>query len=170
MITQERLKELLHYDPDTGVFTWISNMNQNVRAGDEAGCITRDGQTHYRSIGVDGSLYKAHRLVWLYTQGDLPHHQIDHIDGNGLNNLMSNLRDVTHRENGKNARLRSNNKSGVNGVCYHKLSGKWRARIKTQSGYKDLGNFDDIKDAIAARQIADVKHGYHDNHGQIRVL
>jgi hypothetical protein len=164
MITQKYLKELFHYDPDIGSFT-RKLRRQGVVVGAEAGCITEDGRTHYRLVQIDGIKHKAHRLAWLYVHGKLPDDQIDHIDGDGLNNRIANLRDVTSRENCRNTRLRSTNKSGVVGVYFQKSSARWRAQIGTGSGNKHLGYFTDIKDAIAARKTAEIELGYHENHG-----
>jgi hypothetical protein len=166
MITQEYLKELLHYDPDTGVFTWLVDKG-TAKAGCEAGCIRQAERTHYRRIRIDGEDHLAHRLAWLYIHGQLPENDIDHEDQNGLHNWISNLRDVTHRENQRNKRLSCNNTSGVTGVSFVKGSGKWLAQIDTESGKKHLGRFSDIKDAISARQAAEITYGYHPNHGRV---
>lgn len=165
MITQSRLKQLFHYDTDTGVFTRKVTMGV-YRAGSEVGHIFKHRRTRYRVIGADGGHYKAHRLAWLYVYGKFPDDQIDHEDGNGLNNSISNLRDVYNSGNQKNARLRSDNTSGVVGVNFYKPYGKWLARIRTGSGRKCLGYFADIEDAIAARRAAEVEYGYHKNHGR----
>ena len=165
MITQSRLKELLNYNPDTGVFTRKVTMGI-YRAGSEVGHVFKHRRTHYRVIGADGGHYKAHRLAWLYVYGKLPDDQIDHEDGNGLNNSISNLRDVSNSGNQKNARLRLDNTSGVAGVSFYKSKNKWLARINTNSGRKCLGYFADIEDAIAARRAAEAEHGYHESHGR----
>lgn len=166
MITQATLKELLHYDPDTGVFTWRVRPSRRVYIGDEAGSVYQRGNACYRDIKIDGVKYLAHRLAWLYTYSEFPAGQIDHIDGNGLHNWIINIRDVDNRENQKNSRLRSDNTSGTVGVSFDKASGKWKAQISTGSGRKRLGHFTDIKDAIAARKSAEVEYGYHENHGR----
>ncbi len=166
MITQARLKELLHYNPDTGVFTWKVRTANRIQIGDEAGCRWAYERTHYLKLGIDGALYYAHRLAWLYIHGSLPKLQIDHIDGDGLNNRISNLRDVTSRENRRNGRLRSDNKSGTVGVHFDKARCKWHAQIKTGSGNKFLGQFDCIEDAISARKKGEIKYGFHKNHGK----
>jgi hypothetical protein len=167
MITQERLKELFHYNPDTGVFTWKASWKK-VEAGTEAGSTFQHGRTRYSRIGMDGAHYLAHRLAWLYVHGSFPEGQTDHIDGDGLNNRIDNLRDVSHRENQKNRRLNCNNKSGFTGVHFDKSAGKWSARICTEHGSKFLGLFKDIEGAVEARRAAAVEHGYHENHGKIR--
>jgi hypothetical protein len=165
MITQARLKELLHYNPSTGVFTRTIRRGP-YRAGSICGHAFKHRNTHYRVIGIDGGNYKAHRLAWLYVYGKFPDDQIDHKDGNGLNNSLSNLRDVSNSENQKNARLRLNNTSGVAGVSFYKPDNKWLVRINTDSGRKFLGYYIDIKDAISARKAAEVEYGYHSNHGR----
>jgi hypothetical protein len=168
MITQAKLKELLHYNPDTGVFTWLVNKGSRAPAGSEAGNIHQDGRTSYRLIMIDGASHKAHRLAWLYVHGEFPKNDIGHEDHDGLHNWISNLRDVTNSENNKNKSLSCNNTSGVVGVSLHKGTGKWRAQISTESGRKHLGYFTNKEDAIEAAKAARVKYGYHENHGSTR--
>jgi hypothetical protein len=169
MITQEQLKELLHYDPDTGFFTWKVR-RKGVALGSEAGTNAKKKQKYYRQINIESTLYLSHRLAWLYVHGKFPDGQIDHIDGEGLNNRITNLRDVTNRENSMNRRIPINNNSGVIGVSFDKQNGKWLAQISTELGNKNLGRFADIEGAVAARKAADIKYGYHENHGSTRVI
>ena len=171
MITQEQLQELLHYCPETGVFTWLANMSSRARKGSKAGSIryASSGKS-YRMIKVHGREYLEHRLAFLYMLGDLPEHEVDHIDGNGLNNLWSNLRTVTVHENRKNKRKPANNTSGVMGVCWRKRSRKWQAQIQHAGHTKHLGHFYNKEDAIAARKAAEVLYGFHENHGTERPL
>jgi len=167
MITQARLKELLHYNPKTGVFTWKVSKGSRAKAGSDAGSSRKSKRTYYRQIKIDGVLHLSHRLAWLYVHGKFPDGDIDHEDGNGLHNWMKNLRDVTTRLNNKNMPLPRGNTSGVIGVSFDKQNGKWLAQISTESGKKkNLGRFADINDAIAVRRAAEVKHGYHPNHGR----
>jgi hypothetical protein len=169
-LNQNDLKELLDYDPDSGVFTWLVSRS-NVRAGVEAGCVHTDhhGKT-YRHIRLFGKLYLAHRLAWLYVHGEFPPDDIDHMDGDGLNNKLDNLRAITHAENGKNKRMHKNNSSGYPGVSWHKRDQKWHAQISINGKKKHIGYFDNIEDAAAAYQSAAKAAGYHDNHGQDRPL
>jgi len=171
MITQERLKELLHYNSDNGVFTW-SKSRRGAKAGSIAGSVRSflSGRKRYNKIMVDRKQYLAHRLAWLYTHGDMPSEQIDHIDGNGLNNKLSNLRSVSNAENQKNRRLNANNASGVTGVHWCKSTKKWVAFICVNSKQTHIGRFNEKDEAIAAREIANKEFDYHENHGQNRPL
>jgi hypothetical protein len=145
MITQDRLKELLHYDLDTGIFTW-KKPRPKINVGDVAGFLNKKSKYYY--IGLDLKNYKLHRLAWLYVYGELPK-TIDHIDGNPSNNLISNLRSCTMQQNMCNQKLRTDNKSGVKGVMLHK-SEKWRVRITTNKIVKHIGYFNDFFEACCA--------------------
>ncbi len=163
MITQARLKELLHYNPDTGVFTRKKN-------GRTAGGIARNGAGKpYWSMSVDGKTHKAHRLAWLFSFGHLPKNDIDHEDGNGLNNKISNLRDVSHHINCKNRRLQSNNSSGYNGVCWVKKESTWRI-CWTEGGVRKYRFIKSLLDAVALKIRKNKEQGFHENHGQSRRL
>lgn len=162
-VTQEKLKELFRYAPDTGVFTRLVSVASMARAGDIAG--NTDGQGYLR-IRVEGKLYKAHRLAWLYTNGEFPQDQIDHINGVRDDNRIANLRAVNRTENMKNTKIRTDNTSGVLGVGWHKGTDKWLATINVKGVKKYLGYFTDIKDAVAARKKANILYGYHENHGR----
>ena len=137
-ITQERLKELLHYDPLTGLFTRSVYRSPNAKAGDVAG---GDNGRGYIKINVDGVSHYAHRLVWLYVHGKFPDKNIDHINGNTFDNRVSNLRDVQQGINLQNQKqARSDNKScGLLGVSRDKS--KWSAQISTDKKLTHLGNF-----------------------------
>ena len=162
MLTQERLKEVLHYNPLTGNFTWRVKVAQRVKVGDIAGTVNNYG---YIRITIDGKLYMAHRLVWLYLYGYFPSKQIDHINHDRADNRLINLRCVTNAENLKNQSKFSNNTSGVTGVCWHKLKQKWVVRININDKRLNLGYTPDFDIAVAMRKASERKYGYHENHG-----
>jgi len=98
--------------------------------------------------------------------GEWPEKQIDHIDGNPLNNKWDNLRDVTSQENGRNKRILKNNTSGFTGVCWDDVNKKWRAFIRVDRKTIHIGRFTNIQQAIDARKDANIKYGFHENHGK----
>jgi hypothetical protein len=161
-LTQARLREVLDYNPDTGVFTWKVTY-KNTKAGDVAGAIFRNKgkHTYYVMICVDSKHYRAHSLAWLWVHGWWPD-GIDHIDRDGTNNRMSNLIEVVGPEEKSkqryNARLSRNNTSGHNGVYWKNDNGKWCATIGNGDGGKSfLGYFTTFEEAVAARQAAEIK-------------
>lgn len=161
MITQSELKELLDYNPETGVFTWkVSNSNR-VKAGASANC-KKGG---YIIIMVKSKAYRAHRLAWLYMYGVWPENQIDHINHNGLDNRIFNLRETTQQENCKNTSISKNNTSGYTGVSLFKDRNKWQAYIMVDRKKIHLGYFEKKDDAALARKAAEIKYGFHPNHG-----
>lgn len=142
-------RELLDYDPTTGVLRWRRHMNPRARAGKEAGVI-QDGR--YRRIGIRGRYYMAHRLAWLIVTGEWPAHEVDHINGSCADNRWSNLRDATCAENKRNTIHR--NRSGLIGAGYHAGKGQYRATIRVDGGRRFLGWFDAAEDAHAAYVLA----------------
>ncbi|MCI0598744.1 MAG: HNH endonuclease [Beijerinckiaceae bacterium] len=154
MITTERLREVLAYDPDTGVFTWrVARGRQS--AGPEAGSLDGRG---YRQIRIDGRRYQAHRLAWLYMAGAWPKDEIDHVNMDCADNRFENLREATRSQNQANIRAQSNNTSGFKGVCWHKRDRRWEAKIMVCGRKKHLGYFDTPKAAHAAYVAAAKLH------------
>lgn len=145
-LTADRLREVLDYDRETGVFTWLESRGR-VRAGVTAGAV--DSKGHLR-IRIDGQLYGAHRLAWLYMKGHWPELEIDHRDTNKLNNRWSNLREATPTQNRCNRVAQANSSSGVKGVWWHKATGKWRSAIRVRGAVTHLGLFTSIDEAAAA--------------------
>lgn len=160
ILTQERLKELLHYNPETGIFNWKVKIG-SVLCGNEAGCIMHNGYGYsYIVIGINKKSYRAHRLVWLYVNGHLPNGIIDHKDHDGLNNKITNLRDTSYSGNGKNRVLGKNNTSGCIGVSWNKSLHKWRASISIDRNPAHIGYFDSYFEAVCARKSAEGKYNY----------
>ena len=148
MLTQERLKELLHYDEETCVFTWITSPRNNVPAGKIAGTYDKNG---YLRILYKGKLYMGHWLAWLYVYGKWPDNEIDHINGNPSDNTILNLRDVTRKQNMENKKVYKNSKTGYPGVTWHSRDKKWNVRIGHYGKRISLGYFDDLNEAISVR-------------------
>jgi hypothetical protein len=147
-LTAQRLRELLHYDPETGVFTWRAPLGKKTKPGQVAGTLHAAG---FVSIGVGGFSYKAHRLAWLHVYGEWPTNVIDHIDGRPANNCIRNLRDVSMLVNMQNLRrARSDSKSGVQGVALHPETGKWRPRLRLGGRNISLGLYETIGEAQTA--------------------
>jgi len=160
-LTQAELKELLHYSPDSGVFTRLVSAG-GVKVGDVAGGVNGQG---YICIRVKGKKHLAQRLAFLYMTGEFPKDQMDHINHIRDDNRWNNLREVTNQENCVNRSKRKDNTSGVAGVSWHKNTEKWQAEIVIDGKRKHLGYYDDKFDAIYARKAAENKYGYHPNHG-----
>jgi hypothetical protein len=160
-LSAERLRELLHYDYETGVFTWrrrthTFRLSFNTRlAGHGAGRWDKFG---YGRIGIDYSEYLIHRLAWLYMTGEWPAACIDHIDCNPANNKWSNLRQATVSQNGWNQRLHSKNTSGFKGVSFHKSSGRYRADIQLNGKQMSIGAFNTPEEAHKAYCEAALEH------------
>jgi hypothetical protein len=172
-LTVQRLHEVLDYNPETGVFVWKFRPDKRKQlnlwfAGKEAGSIEKRRESAYRRIMVDGRLHRAHRLAWLYVKGVWPNHQIDHRDGDGLNNRLENLRDVTDRANHSNQAIPSNNCSEVCGVSWYANYGKWRAQVKKDGRGYHLGYFADLADAEAAVLAKRKALGFSPTHGLTR--
>jgi hypothetical protein len=147
MLTVERLKELLHYDPDTGHFTWLADFRHQHKSGDRAGTLCHG----YRRIKIDRVLYYEHRLAWLYMCGEFPPKHIDHADMDRANNRWSNLRLATRSQN--QANRPTTNKIGLKGV--KKISdGRYEARIQFGTTRIFLGTFSTPEAANAAYYAA----------------
>ncbi len=166
-LTQQKLKELLHYNERTGIFTWENPRARRLKVGDLAGNLDKAG---YRSISitVDGrkKLYYSHRLAWLYEYGVWPKGQIDHINHNRSDNRLCNLREADNTTNHKNRTINKNNTSGITGVYWNKNHKKWRAKIIVSGKNIHLGLFTDKNEAICARLHANRLYKFHANHGK----
>ena len=156
-MNKEIIEGRLFYNKDDGNF-------YNKRSGSISGVLTRQG---YRRIYLTGKLHPAHRLVWIFHNGQIPEdRQIDHINGNRLDNRIENLRLVTHLENHRNKKHSSRNKSGVTGVDWKKERNRWRATIGFGGAhFRFLGYFKKFEDAVKARKQAEIEIGYHPLHG-----
>ena len=179
--TPEELRKLLRYEPDTGKLYWLERSAEffedgkrsaetacrcwNARhAGKEA--FTADDGRGYRTGQIFNCLYLAHRVIWAMVHGAWPADQIDHINGVKDDNRLENLRSVTSGENSRNHPRRADNSSGVTGVTWRPNGSKWTAQISVNDRQVHLGVFIKKDDAVAARKAAEIKYGYHENHGR----
>lgn len=149
-LTQDHLKSLVTYYPDTGAFIWLSRTNtkrtwNTKHAGKPAGCIVEG----YVSIGINNKNYLAHRLAWLYMTGEWPASLIDHRDRNGLNNKWDNLRIGDKSLNSANRPKQKNNTSGLKGAFWDKKKKKWLAKIGFNMKSIYLGRYDTAEEAHA---------------------
>ena len=135
-ITQNQLKDLLHYDPDTGLFTWNVAKSNKTRVGSVAGHKHIFG---YIIIRIDGVPYPAHRIAWLYMTGDFPKEDMDHINGIRHDNRFKNLREATRQQNNFHSSIRSNNTTGFKGVT--PKAGKFIAQATLNGKKHYLGFF-----------------------------
>lgn len=154
MLTQERLKELLDYDPETGVFVWKIAKGKSKK-GSKAGCLNKCG---YIYIGIDKNYYYAHRLAWFYVHNCWPTSQIDHINRVPSDNRLANLRIATKSENEWNKNAYKNNKSGYAGVYLDKHNNKWKAQITKHGKTRTLGYFNTPEEANASYVRAKAEH------------
>ena len=169
------LHKLLVYEPETGRLLWRPRPLEMFSSPAVHGTWnTRWAGKHVGSQnGKDvcfmfhGRWLKAHRVAWYMHYGHEPEGSIDHINGNPKDNRISNLRVVSHQENIRNLPVRSNNRSGVLGVSWDATKGKWYASIRAEGKTLSLGRYDTLEKAKAARKQADLKYGYHPNHGRV---
>jgi len=140
-ISPDRVRFLLDYDPETGIFTW----SRGQRAGRRAGTSRSNG---YVIIQIDGENLYAHRIAWVHFHGRPLQSHCDHKDGDRSNNKIANLREATPSENRINGGLRKSNKTGLKGVTLRR--GRYRATIKLPSGYQALGTYDTPLEAALA--------------------
>lgn len=146
-IEHAELLRLIHYDPESGCFTWKVNRGRNCKAGMSAGTV-RHG---YITITVNQRFYMAHRLAWFYVHGVWPDQEVDHRDVCPTNNAIANLRLANRSMNVQNIRTarRTNMSSGLLGAHLHRC-GRWMANIGINGKMKYLGLFDTKEEAHEA--------------------
>lgn len=150
-LTQARLKTIFHYSPETGLFTRAVKTGPNGAIGD----VAKSNRRGRVVIRIDGLNYFGHRLAWLYMTGDWPAIDVDHRDRDPANNVWSNLRDVSGKQNAENSVEQRNNTSGHRGVSWHLPTKKWQAFIKHHQRQVHLGLFATREDAVEFRRLAE---------------
>ncbi len=155
-MTQKRLKGLVYYDSETGIF--FSRRSRKALGSPKA--------AGYLTVQLGVRHYSLHRLAWLYMTGEFPKEVVDHIDHNKRNNTWTNLREATQVDNCKNQQLAKSNTSGFTGVRWNDTRNKWTAAIKVERKNIHLGVFNSFEDAVVARMAANEKYKFHENHGK----
>lgn len=178
---QETLLKLLRYEPETGKLYWRARTSDMFISRDQicerlrsnwnsrfAGKLAFTAVDHGYCVGyLLGRKLRAHRVIWCMIYGDWPD-QIDHINQNRADNRLHNLRVVSREENARNASVGQRNRSGRIGVFWNKRYRRWRAKIRANGRYIELGNFINYDDACRARREAEEKYGYSPLHGSPR--
>lgn len=171
--TPDMLRQLIDYNPDTGLLTWKPRTVEMFENNDKRICATWNtryaGKEAIGHIDANGykcghifkSSMKAHRAAWAIYYGAYPKHQIDHIDGDRTNNAINNLRDVTQFQNQRNAGVRSDNRSGHPGV-FQRNNGYFSVYCRG----KYLGSRPTLKLAMELRLEAERSYEFHENHGK----
>ncbi len=155
LIDVDYLKSVINYDSDTGLLTWAKSYG-NAIEGDVAGCLKASG---YWIVGLRGEKYLAHRLAWLWVNGAWPVNQIDHINGNKLDNRMENLRDVLPHVNMQNHdHFKRPNKSGITGVYWKESKGGWFAGISVKGTKINRGPYKTKERASEVREMLRRQH------------
>jgi hypothetical protein len=158
MIDAQTARQLLDYNPATGAFTWRwrpeADLKWNAKhAGKPAGSYSHG----YTRINVGKRLYYAHRVAWLMLTGSWPDGQLDHINGDGTDNRLCNLRPCSQAENTQNLGPNKRNSTGFVGVTFSKRDGRWRAQIRANYKQFNLGSFNSPEDAALAYRVAKAK-------------
>lgn len=149
-ITADRLRELIDYDPETGIFRWRIPRGGN-RVGDIAGC---PDSHNYHLIGIDRKVYVAHRLAWLWMTGCWPEDDIDHVNRDKKDNRWANLREATRSQNIINSPPRKDSRSGLRGISWDGARSKWVSQIGVAGKNIHLGRFKTKEEAYQAYKDA----------------
>jgi len=169
-ITPTLLRQYVEYDPVTGSLKWKPRGKKRFDtklAGRPAFAQLSGGYLVGRIGGVN---LKAHRVAWAIHYGQWPDGPLDHINGDGCYNAIDNLRSVTEGENARNRGRTENNTSGEPCVSWYARDGKWQVKVTANRQQKHVGFFDDLGNAVAARNQAWKENGFHPNHGRARIL
>lgn len=178
--SQEFLNEILRYEPKTGRLFWKAREARHFKnehaetncigwnkkyAGKEA--FTACNERGYRVGAIEGRNYRAHRIIWMLVKGvDPGEFEIDHENHIQDDNRLENLRLADSAMQAKNLPLMKSNKSGFAGVSWNKTRNKWRATMYVNNKQVHIGRFDTKDEAIEARKAANIKYGFHENHGK----
>lgn len=178
-LTQEIVRELIDYNPDTGFCVWKERDVKWFKGGIYDQCrrmkswnsryankpISYIHKSGYIRVDILSKVYQLHRIIWLHYHGELPN-IIDHINGDRSDNRIDNLRNISYNENAKNSKIRKDNVSGIVGVSFNKRLNKWVSTINVNKVQKHLAVHETKEEAIVSRKEAELKYNYHKNHGR----
>lgn len=165
MLTQEQLKSVLAYNPETGVFVWTVDRTASAKKGAVAGTTAKRWRgIDYVVLSVFGKKYYAHQLAVLYMTGNFPAKTVDHIDGNGLNNCWTNIREAEVCENAWNAKTSVRNTSGRKNVSWYKRLKKWRVTVSKNGKTVDKYFADFDLAELVAEEARVLLHGNFAKH------
>jgi hypothetical protein len=168
MLTHDDLLSRFWYEDNTGRLLWkkIDGSKKEEAGTPFAGS---SGKVYLR-VKILGKNYLVHRIIWMLKTGEPVEYEIDHKDGNGLNNAWDNLRPADRGTNTKNLRKYSNNKSGHTGVYWNKRLQKWTVHIRVDNKSYHGGCFSELESAVEARLKLSEKYSFYVNHGSDRPL
>jgi hypothetical protein len=169
LVTPAHVRQLLAYDPDTGLFTWrprgLGYWDTRYAGKPALTTVCKDG---YQTGVISSKRFYAHRVAIAHVTGAWPEGEVDHVNHDRLDNRIANLRVVDRTGNRRNLGTLVTNQSGVCGVHWAQHISKWVAQIGVDGGRVYLGAFDDLEEASAIRKQAELKYGFHPNHGKIK--
>jgi len=147
-LSATRLREVISYDPETGLFRWERPTSNRVAVGEIAGCLS--STLGYIVVRVDGHMHQAHRLAFLWMTGRYPRGLVDHINRDRTDNRWINLREADYSQNAANSAKHTDNSLGFKGVHIHQQTGRYRAQLAVRGKRVSLGLFDTAEQAHAA--------------------
>jgi hypothetical protein len=160
-MTQDEIKQVIHYDVQTGVFRWRFSGKSHAGKKKPWSIAGTHHNKGYIEIAINRKRYLAHRLAWMYVYGEWPNQFIDHKNGNPLDNRIENLRDVSHKTNCENKRtIGTKNTSGYLGAGWREDRKKWRGVITVNRKQKFLGFFDTAE--LAHQAYLNAKREFHE--------
>lgn len=151
-LTVDEVREILHYDPETGLFS-SKICRSCLNVGKRSGYLRKDG---YIQLKIKSRAFLAHRLAWFYVHGEWPNRDIDHVNRDKADNRIANLRLSTRSENCVNIGLKSSNTSGTTGVYFQKKKRIWQSYITKNRKRISTGGSKHKEKAIANRKNAEV--------------
>ena len=171
--TQKQLRDLLDYNPETGILTWrerplryFSASTEALKAGAckrwnkrYAGTTAGADMFGYLQVKIFDRNMLAHRIIWVMVHGYWPE-EIDHINGNPSDNRLVNLRHASRTENARNQKRHCTNTSGRTGVHWNRFTQYWVASIRNKDRTLYLGSYDEFQEAVAAREVFEKKLGF----------